>query len=135
MNKFVSLFAAVSFALGVSAAASAAEAAATLDVQNGVVMTSQGGDFVPAQDGQALAAGDRLMVTEKSAALVRYAGGCVRQYSAPGVYVVAEDCKKTVTADDDMHNWTMISAIGIGAAVVAAAASGGSDDDDTPVSR
>jgi len=134
MTNFASLFVAVSFALGLSATASAAEATATLDVQNGTIMTSQGGDFAPAQDGQALTAGDRLMVTEKSSALVRYAGGCVRQYAAPGVYVVEEDCKKTVTADDDMTNWTMVSAIGIGAAVVAAAVSGGGDDD-TPVSR
>ncbi|NDK38727.1 hypothetical protein DT603_07720 [Pseudoxanthomonas gei] len=133
MTKSVSLFATIAFALGLSAAASAAKAPVTLSVQNGVVMTSQGGDFAAAQDGQVLTAGDRVMITEKASAVVRYPGGCARQYSAPGVYVVEEDCKKTVTADDDMHNWTMISAIGLGAAAVAAAVSGGGDDE--PVSR
>ncbi len=135
MTKFVSMLVAVSFALGVSSAASAADSA-ILNVQNGTVMTSQGGDFVPAPDGQAVSAGDRVMVTEKSSALVRYSDGCVRQYSVPGVYVVEGDCKKTVAADDDMTNWTMVSAVAIGAGVVAATVSGGSDDDeDIPVSR
>ena len=135
MNKFASLFVAVSFALGVSAAAAAAEPDATLTVDSGTVMTSQGGDFVPAQSGQALNTGDRLMVTEKSVATVRYDNDCQRQYSVPGVYVVEKDCEKAVAADDDMTNWTMVSAIAIGAAVVAATVSGGGDDDDTPVSR
>ena len=134
MTKFASLFIAVSFALGVSAAASAAETTAILTVQNGTVMTSQGGEFIPAATGQALSVGDRLMVTEKSAAMVRYSNDCVRQYSDPGVYVVEKDCTKRTLADDDMTNWTMIGAIGIGAAVLAAAVSGG-DDDSTPVSR
>ena len=134
MIKFASLLVAVSFALGVAAAASAAETTATLSVDSGTVMSSQGGDFAPAQSGQALASGDRLMVTEKSSATLRYADDCVRRYSVPGVYVVEKDCKKLAVADDDMTNWTMISAVAIGAAVVAATVSGGSDDD-TPVSR
>ncbi len=134
MTKFASLFVAVSFALSVSAAASAADNAATLTVDSGNVMSSQGGDFTAAQSGQVFASGDRLMVTEKSSATLRYSNDCVRRYTVPGVYVVEEDCKKAVGADDDMTNWTMISAVAIGAAVVAATVSGGSDDD-TPVSR
>ena len=135
MFKFVSLLAAVSIALSVSTAAAAAEPDATLTVDSGAVMTSQGGDFLPAQSGQALNTGDRLMVTEKSVATVRYDNDCQRQYSVPGVYVVEKDCTKAVGAADDSTNWTMISAIAIGAAVVAATVSGGGDDNDTPVSR
>ncbi len=133
MTKLASLLVAVSLALSVSAAASAADNAATLTVESGTVMSSQGGDFTPAQSGQVLASGDRLMVTDKSSATLRYDNDCKRHYTVPGVYVVEEDCKKAVVADDDMTNWTMISAVAIGAAVVAATVSGGSDD--TPVSR
>lgn len=95
MTKFASLFVAASIAFAASAAASAAEeATATLRVDRGNVMTSQGGDFATAQTGQALVVGERLMVSEESAATVAYGDDCTRTYTAPGVYVVEKDCQK-----------------------------------------
>lgn len=134
MTKFVSLLVAASLALTASAAASAQDGTATLRVDRGNVMTSQGGDFAPAQSGQALASGERLMVSEGSAATVTYGNDCSRSYTTPGVYTVEKDCKKSAVADDDMTNWTMVGAIGLGAAVLAASVSG-DDEDAPPVSR
>lgn len=97
MTKLASLLIA-SLALTASANALAADADATLLVDRGSVMTSQGGEFATAQSGQVLASGDRLMVTEGSAATVIYANECRRQYAIPGVYVIEEDCQLVAAA-------------------------------------
>ena len=133
MTKFASLLVVASFALAASATATAAEeAAATLRVDRGNVMTSQGGDFATAQSGQTLVSGERLMVTEDSAATVTSGNDCTRTYTTPGVYVVELDCERAV-ADGGMGIWAVASAVGLG--VAAAAALGGGDDDSPPVSR
>lgn len=97
MTKLASLLIA-SLALAASATALAADGDATLLVDRGSVMTSQGGEFATAQSGQLLASGDRLMVTEGSAATVVYANDCRRQYATPGVYVIEEDCQLAAAA-------------------------------------
>ena len=97
MTKLASLLIA-SLALTASANALAADADATLLVDRGSVMTSQGGEFATAQSGQLLATGDRLMVTEGSAATVVYANDCRREYATPGVYVIEEDCQLVAAA-------------------------------------
>ena len=132
MTRLALWLAAASFALPASAASAAEEAAATLRVDRGNVMTSQGGDFATARTGQALVSGERLMVTEDSAATVSYGNDCTRTYTAPGVYVVELDCERAV-ADGDVGTWSVASAIGLG--VAAAATLGGGDDDSPPVSR
>jgi hypothetical protein len=139
MNKSLSLVFAASAALFLSVSAWAADDTARLRIDGGKVMLSQGGEFV-AVDGllTTVVPGDRIMLTEGASATLFGKGGCQLAYTAPGVYEIQTVCQQpgnTVEADDDMVNWTMVSAIGIGAVVVAAATSGGSDDDDTPVSR
>lgn len=131
MTKLASLLIA-SLALTASANALAADADATLLVDRGSVMTSQGGEFATAQSGQLLASGDRLMVTEGSAATVVYANECRRQYTTPGVYVIEEDCQLVAAA---MRNgaangatgagvdWPAVGMVAAGVAVGAAALS------------
>lgn len=68
-----------------------AQDAATLEVERGVVMTSSGGEFVTASNGQSLRAGERVMVTKDGAATVVF-GSCRRTYDRPGVYTVGEGC-------------------------------------------
>ena len=98
MTRLTTLFVAASLALSAAATASAQDASATLRVDRGTIMTSQGGEFANAQTGQALVPGSRLMVTEQSAATVTYAKGCTRSYTAPGVYVVEANCNKAAGA-------------------------------------
>lgn len=131
MTKFASLLVAASFALTASVAASAAEeATATLRVDRGNVMASQGGEFATAQTGQALVAGERLMVSEDSAATVAYGNDCTRTYTAPGVYVVEKDCKKAVAVD-----WAGAAKIVGGSAVGIAILANMEETDAPPVSR
>ena len=139
MGKFFSLVVAASAGLLLSVSVVAAEGDARLRVDQGKVMVSKGGDFnVVTGDGSTVAPGDRIMVTEGAAATVFYSQDCQREYTVPGVYPYDDQCERAAVAPagDKMVNWTMVSAIGIGAAVVAVSVGGGGDDDDTPpVSR
>lgn len=136
MKKIASLFIAATLTLGVSFAAAAQEGAPTLQIQGGNVMTSQGGEFATAQSGKALAAGERIMVTEGATARVVYANGCVRELTQPGVYSVEANCtpvagRGTATGVD----WGGAAAI-TGMAVLAAGILANMDDVDAlPISR
>jgi hypothetical protein len=134
MTRFTTLFIAASLALSTAATASAQDTSATLRVDQGTIMTSQGGEFANAATGQALVAGSRLMVTEQSAATGTYDKGCTRSYTAPGVYVVQADCTKAAAAGTD---WAGAAKI-VGGVVVTAAILHNMDQQDyvaPPVSR
>lgn len=72
---------------GLMAPALAQETIGTMQV-NGSVSTSTGGDFVPAASGEAIQAGERIMVGEGSSASIRFSNGAVVDYTTPGVYTV-----------------------------------------------
>lgn len=101
MNKFGVL----SLAVALSAAAAWSPAYAqdalrvTLRVNSGSVMTSQGGEYVPAQPGQILGNGDRVMVMEGGSADMLF--NCVREFSQPGEHIVPGDCNGVETWDVD----------------------------------
>ena len=138
MGKFFALLLTASAGLMMTASVVAAEGDAQLRVDQGKVMLSQGGDFAAVNGSSKVGSGDRIMVTEGAAATVLYSEGCQREYTVPGVYPFEQGCPKvTVTQPGDrMVNWTMVSAIGLGAAVVGAVVGGGSDGQDSPpVSR
>lgn len=94
MTKVASLFVAVSLATTASFAASAQDSVgATLRVDRGRVMTSHGGEFATAQSrGQVVAAGNRLLIAENSAATLIFSDGCQRPYTTPGVYTIERIC-------------------------------------------
>lgn len=138
MGKFFSLVLMASAGLLLAGSAVAAEGDAQLRVDQGKVMLSKGGDFSTVNGSGTIAAGDRIMVTEGAAATVLYSEGCQREYTVPGVYPFEQGCPKAAVAQpgDRMVNWTMVSAIGVGAVLAGAALSGGSDNDNPPpVSR
>ena len=137
MGKIFSRVIAVSAGLLLAASAMAAEGDAQLRVDQGKIMVSQGGDFTPVSGSSAVRSGDRIMVTEGAAATVLYSEGCQREYTVPGVYPFEQGCPKVAVTQpgDRMVNWTMVSAIGVGAVLAGAALSGGSDNDNPPVSR
>ena len=137
MTKLLPLVLAASAGLLLAVSANAAEGDARLRVDQGKVMVSQGGDFTAVTGEGAVGPGYRIMLTEGATATVLYDQGCQRQYTVPGVYPFEEGCPKAALAQpgDRMVNWTMVSAIGIGAVVAGAALSGGSDNDNPPVSR
>lgn len=119
MTRFTALFIAGSLALSTAATASAQDTAATLRVDQGTIMTSQGGEFANAQTGQALVPGSRLMVTEQSAATVTYDKGCTRTYTAPGVYVIEANCTKAGAVGTDWAGAaTIVGGVAVGAAVL-----------------
>src|SRR5690606_35666483 len=66
----------------------AQEAMGTLEV-NGTVMTSTGGEFVPATSGQAIEEGTRLMDSEGSSASITFPNGAVVNFTTPGVYTIS----------------------------------------------
>src|SRR5690606_38155187 len=70
------------------APAHAQETIATIKV-NGTVMTSDGGEFVPASDGVAVELGDRVMVAENSSVTITYTDGRVETLTRPGVYTIS----------------------------------------------
>jgi len=59
-----------------STAAAAIEPTATVNAITGSVLVNQGKQFVPVQSGQALVAGDRVMVMQDSGAALRFTDGC-----------------------------------------------------------
>lgn len=71
---------------------------ATLQIDQGSIMTSAGGDFVTAADRKRLDEGQRVMVTEGSKATLVYDNGCREELVDPGVYVVDEDCVAGILA-------------------------------------
>jgi len=131
MNKSASLlFAASILFLAIPAAAADQDPAATLRVDQGSVMTSQGGEFATAQSGQGVVAGERLMLAEDSVATLAYADGCQRQFSAPGVYVVEAECRK-----DTAVAWGDAAKVAGGVAIGAAVLANMDETDPPPVSR
>lgn len=120
MTKLASLIVAASFALTASAAASAADGAVTLRVDRGNVMTSEGGEFVSAQSGKLLVAGERLMVSEGSVATVVYDNDCTREYNTPGVYAVEQGCAKGALVAGTTTSATAKGVDLVGAAGIAA---------------
>ena len=53
-----------------------ADSVATLSAQSGTVLVNQGEEFTTAAEGQALQAGDRVMLMEGASATVTFADGC-----------------------------------------------------------
>lgn len=113
MNKFAKLLTASALALAVSPAF-AQEPVATLQVEAGNVMTSEGGEFQTARTGEALNVGERIMLSENSVAVVRYSNGCARRYDAPGVYPVPVSCTPIAGRWSGQTDW---ASVGIGAGV------------------
>lgn len=144
-NRFVRISIAVLAAslAFVSAGAAAQEPVAAeqivLRVEQGQVMTSQGGEFVPAETGTVLQPGDRIMVTEGSGASVFYDDACVGDYSQPGVHTIARRCDAPVASSaSGISPAATVGLVAVGVAVAAAAigGGGGSDNDPSPpVSR
>lgn len=104
----------------------AADGVATLRVDRGNVMASNGGEFVTANSGVRLVEGNRLMITEGSYATVIYSDRCVEQYATPGVYVIDATCNPAITASavggvaPMGSDWVAVGSIAAGVAVGAA---------------
>lgn len=120
----------------------AQESVGTLQV-NGTVMTSTGGEFVPAADGQAVTEGSRLMVGEGSSASITFPNGAVVNFTQPGVYTINMPAAGTLASGTTYSAGSLVAAntgFIIFAATIAAAgiASSALDDDEdllVPASR
>ncbi|HEY4530697.1 MAG TPA: hypothetical protein VIG97_10305 [Luteimonas sp.] len=85
LGMAVALFAAPAFAQQEAATA-------TLRVDAGSVMVSNGGEFVTATSGTQVPAGARVMLAEGSRATLVYPGGCSQPLSSAGVFGVPATC-------------------------------------------
>ena len=65
---------------------------ATLRVDVGSAMVSNGGEFVSASSGTQVTAGSRVMLAEDSRATIVYPNGCTQPLSSAGVYSVPVTC-------------------------------------------
>jgi len=125
-------------ALALAGPAFAQNNAITLQVNAGQVMTSTGGEFVPAASGAALVPGEKLMVTAGASATAVYPNGAGINFTVPGVYTIAAGGSIANTIQKQHGAWDPKIAIGVGAAVVVAGAvaagGGGSSNNSTPIS-
>lgn len=78
MNRIAAAVAATLLATS----AFAAEPVATLTAQQGTVLVNQGEEFTTAAEGQALRAGDRVMLMVGASATVTFADGCALPLAA-----------------------------------------------------
>ena len=60
----------------------AADSVATLSAQEGTVLVNQGEEFITAAEGQALQAGDRVMLMEGASATLTFTDGCALPLAA-----------------------------------------------------
>ena len=93
---------------------------ATVQVDGGVIMVSEGGPFTTAVTGQKVIAGTRLMVSKDSAASVVYDDGCKQSYTKAGVYEIDANCKAAAVLTDNGGMHTVGVVLGaVGTAAVA----------------
>lgn len=91
MNK--PLYLAALMAAAISAPAFAQDqVTATLRVDSGSAMISQGGEFTPAASGSQVPSGSRVMLAEGSRATLVYPNGCSQALSTAGVFSVPATC-------------------------------------------
>lgn len=103
----------------------AADPVATLTTQEGTVLVNQGEEFTTAAEGQALQAGDRVMLMEGASATLTFADGCALPLEAGSLLEVpaVSTCAGTVASVQKIGP-TYAQAVGSGAK---------EDDDDTLV--
>lgn len=97
-------------------------ASITLQVNTGSVMTSDGGDYASAASGQALTAGQKIMINAGGSATATYGNGCRIEFTQPGVYVVPVECKAAGGNNNAGRSSRANAAIIAGTAVLGAAA-------------
>lgn len=122
----------------IAAPAFAQDVIGTLTVNQGTVMTSTGGEFASASSGEAIQAGERVMVGEGGSASVTFTNGAVVDYTAPGVYTVQMPVAGVPVASAGGASTTATAAIIAGTAVLGAAAveaNGDNVEPESPVSR
>jgi len=135
MNKLTVKLMAGFLAAAVAGPVFAQDRVVTLEVDQGTVMASNGGEFVGARNGKTLIPGERIMITDGSSATVAYTDAdgtdrCVTRYSTPGVYVVEPTCRRAIAArTSGIDGRTLGIILGAGAIAIAILASSGGDDD------
>ena len=95
MKKLAPLIAAAfvaGFVAGSVQAEESSEEIATLQIDQGSVLDSTGGEFQTSANGLRLIEGHRLMLVEGSTATVKFDNDCDRKYEEPGVYEIRNDC-------------------------------------------
>lgn len=118
MNKVAAVLLSLSAAF--AAPAFAQDGAITLRVDSGTVMASNGGEYVTANTGKPLMAGEKLMVNAGSSATAIYGDGCTVAFKDAGVYEVPAACTKAAWQNSGRGN-VMNAGIIIGAGVIGAA--------------
>ncbi len=116
---------------------------ATLRVDIGSAMVSNGGEFVSAPSGTQVPAGSRVMLAEGSRATLVYPNGCTQPLASAGVFGVPATCVASAGSSAAAATATGVDVAGLGivAGVAAAGAVGLNSMDDVeyqepdPVSR
>ena len=94
----------------------AADSVATLTAQEGTVLVNQGEEFITAAEGQALQAGDRVMLMEGASATLTFADGCALPLAAGSLLEVpAQSTCAGAVANVQKIGPTYAQAVGSGA--------------------
>ena len=129
MKKYAAIVFAAATAF--AAPAFAQDGTATLRIDSGTAMTSNGGEYESANTGKPLSAGDKVMVNAGSSATLVYGNGCTMKLDQAGVYTVPAACSGAAWASSGVSNG-MATFIIVGAAVLGAAAIENMGDDVPP---
>lgn len=114
MNKLLPIL--VVAALGVSTyspvQAQDDDPIATLQIRQGTIMQSTGGEFVNANTGSRLIDGERIMVTEGGKAVVVFDNKCRTEYADPGVYQInSQACGAGYVANSTVATQVALGAV------------------------
>lgn len=123
MIKYAAALLAVSAVFAAPAIAQDQSNNITLQVDSGSIMTSTGGDYASANNGQALVVGEKVMVNAGSSAVALFSNGCKVEFRQPGVYTVPSECRAAAWTNSG-HASGMNAGIIIGAGVLAGAVIG-----------
>jgi hypothetical protein len=139
MSKFIYVLVACSVAMSAPVFAQDQAQPIVLKVDSGSILSSTGGEFVSAKNGQQVVGGQKLMVNSGSTARLVYDRGnndpkddCVIEYNKPGVYDVPSDCKRAVAWVGSGSSQLGNAAIIVGTGVVLAALIGNNSNDNRP---
>lgn len=114
-------------------AADAANGSATLRVDSGQILVSDGGPFTTAETGNVLQSGSRVMLTDGASATLFFDEDCNQPLSGAGIHVVARQCVEPVAkAGTSQVKWGTVALVAGGVGLAAALVSGGGGDNDRP---
>ena len=123
----------IALALSLAMGAAFAQTTPTMTFQGDVMVSTSGGEFVSAVNGQTVAAGQTIMVPPGGSATLRYSDGTVATFG-PGTHVVPASgvVVSTAVAADAATTAAIVGGVVVASAAIIDQVILDDDDDDSP---